>query len=394
MTARSHRRKRKKLPAVLQVLPALETDGGGVERGTVDVALALQKAGYSSMVASAGGGMTHELTRAGIEHFTMPLDSKNPLVMIRNIGRLGELVQTHDIDIIHARSRAPAWSAYRAAAANDVGFVTTVHAAYSGAANFLKNRYNRVMTRGDRVIAVSRFIAEHTSRYYKLSPDRISVIHRGVDTDIFDPAKVSHRRTIQLAEKWRLTERGPIIMLPGRLTRSKGQELMIKALAHLGRKDIACILVGSDQGRTRYRNRLENMVNHMGLSSIVHFAGHCADMPAAYMLADVVVCASMRPEGFGRVVAEAQALGKPVLVSDHGGAREAIRRSRTGWLFPPGDWKALAEMLEKALSLTTQQRLSLSELAVGYIQRNFTNKKMCSQTLALYKELYENRSSG
>ena len=392
MNAHSHGQKQ--LPAVLQVLPALETDGGGVERGTIDIALALQKAGHRSMVASAGGGMTHELSRAGIEHFTLPLDSKNPLVMARNIRRLEQLVQEYSVDIIHARSRAPAWSACRAAATKGIRFVTTVHGPYSGATNFLKNRYNRVMTYGDRVIAISRFIAEHISRYYKLSPDRISIIHRGVDTDIFDPAQVSPRRTIQLAEKWRLTDRGPVIMLPGRLTSWKGQEVMIKALAHLGRQDIACILVGSDQGRDRYRHRLEDLVERTGLSSIVHFTGHCADMPAAYMLADVVVSASTRPEGFGRVVAEAQALGKPVLVSDHGGAREAMRRSRTGWLFPPGDWKSLAGRLEQVLSLTTEQRLSLSKLAIGYIQRNFTKRKMCNRTLALYKDLHEGHSVG
>jgi glycosyltransferase involved in cell wall biosynthesis len=371
-------------PVVLQVLPALET--GGVERGTVDVAAALAGAGGLALVASSGGPMVRELERVGGLHVTLPVHSKNPFVMARNVGRLADLIEAHAVEIVHARSRAPAWSALAAARRTERPLVTTFHGTY-GHGNPLKRRYNAVMTRGDVVIAISNFIAQHIRETYGLADGRVRVIHRGVDLDLFSPRRVSAERMIQLAERWRVSQEEPLVMLPGRLTRWKGQALLIEALARLDRHDIRCVLVGSDQGRRHYRRALERLIMRRGLEDVVLFTGECRDMPAAYMLADVVVSASTEPEAFGRVAAEAQAMGCPVVASDHGAARETVLAGDTGWLYRPGDADALGEAVGQALAMTSEARERLAERAVAHIAANFSKEKMCAQTLSVYEEL-------
>ena len=237
-----------KKPIVLQVLPALET--GGVERTTVDIAKAIVEAGWTALVASEGGRMQHELDRVGAEHIVMPLASKNPLQIHRNAADLTALVYDRGIDLMHARSRAPAWSAWMATRRSKVPFVTTFHGTY-GLKGPFKKLYNSVMTRGDRVIANSNFIAEHVRRDYGIGSGddakRLVAIPRGIETTrFFNPAAVSAERIIQLAERWRLTDGLPVIMLPGRLTRWKGQTVLIEALKHYGRQDVICVLVGDD----------------------------------------------------------------------------------------------------------------------------------------------------
>ena len=222
-------------PVVMQVVPALET--GGVERGTVDVAAALTEAGWRSLVVSSGGRMVREVLRAGAEHIELPVHSKNPMVMRGNVERLSALIREHGVDIVHARSRAPAWSARRAARSAGSRFVTTIHAPYNLGLP-LKRLYNSVMADGDRVIAISGFIARHALETYKADPERIRVIHRGIDIDHFDPAKVSAERVIKLSTDWRLEDGVPTVMLPGRLTRWKGQAVLIEAIARLERTDI------------------------------------------------------------------------------------------------------------------------------------------------------------
>ncbi len=374
-------------PTVLQVLPSLEVGGGGVERGTIDISLALANAGYGSLVASGGGMLVRELERGGVRHFTLPLMKKNPLAIRRNTDHLVRIIREHGVDIVHARSRAPAWSADSAARRTGAHFVSTFHGTYSGTRNFVKKHYNSIMTRGEKVIAISHFIAEHIRTVYGVEEQRIRVIHRGIDLERFDPRNVSAERVVHFANEWRLPDGVPVVMLPGRLTRWKGQTMMIEALARLGRHDIRCLLVGSDQGRTGYRRELERLVERKGLSDVVHIADHCADMPAAYMLTDVVVSASSDPEAFGRVIAEAQAMGCPVVATDHGGARETLHPKKTGWLIPPGDAEALADILNLALSLGTGEREALAEMAVANIRKNFSKEKMCERTIAVYEEV-------
>jgi len=317
----------------------------------------------------------------------LPMGSKNPLVMRANVARLEAVIREHKVDIVHARSRAPAWSALAAANRTGAHFVTTFHGTYNLGGFGLKHFYNSVMTKGERVIAISEFIAEHMRRVYGTPPEKIRVIHRGVDLAKFDPVRVSAERIIQLAHRWRLPDGYPVIMLPGRLTRWKGQEVLIRALAELGRHDVRCLLVGSDQGRTGYRQELTDLIRRLGLTDVVHIVDECNDMPAAYMLTDIAVSASTDPEAFGRVVVEAQAMGRPVIASDHGAPRETILPGRTGWLTPAGDPHALASALDRFLSLSAEERGDMAQLAQTFVRANFTKEAMCARTLAVYQEV-------
>jgi glycosyltransferase involved in cell wall biosynthesis len=372
-------------PVVLQVLPSLVT--GGVERGTVDMAASLQEAGWLALVASSGGPMVRELDRLGVQHIALPLHSKNPLVIRANIARLEKIIRDHSVDIVHARSRAPAWSAISAAQNTATHFVTTFHGTYNRGPFNLKLLYNAVMTRGERVIAISQFIAEHIQTTYHTSPERIRVVHRGIDIDKFDPNKVSQERIIQLANRWRIPDGYRVVMLPGRLTRWKGQEVLIEALARLGRRDIRCLLVGSDQGRTAYHDALHSMVKRRGLTDIVHIVGECNDMPAAYMLTDVVVSASTDPEAFGRVIVEAQAMGRPVVATDNGAGRENVLDGQTGLLVPPRDPAALALALDRVLAIGPAERTERAAVAIDFVRRNFTRQLMGERTLKIYREV-------
>jgi len=372
-------------PVVLQVLPALAT--GGVERGTVDIAGAIAESGWTSLVASAGGPMARELERAKARHFELPLASKNPLVMRDNVDRLEKLIREHRVDIVHARSRAPAWSALLAAQRTGAHFVTTFHGTYNLGWFGLKRAYNRVMTRGERVIAISDFIRRHIEEVYRPEPARIRVVPRGIDVARFDPARVSPERIIQLAQRWRLGDGQRVIMLPGRLTRWKGQEVLIEALSMLGRRDVLCILVGSEQGRTNYVKELYALAARHGLTQVVHVAGECNDMPAAYMLSDLVVSASTDPEAFGRVIAEGQAMGRPVIATDHGAGRETVIEGKTGLLVPPGDPMALAAAMDRVLTMDAAERDAMAAAAKEHVRANFTRELMCSRTIAVYGEL-------
>lgn len=369
---------------VLQVLPRLGR--GGAERGCVDVAAALVKSGGVALVASAGGPLERELVRSGAHHFTLPLDSKNPFVMRANIARLASLIERYNVDVVHARSRAPAWSALSACRRTGRPFLTTFHGTYNERGP-LKRLYNSVMAKGDLVIAISEHIGELILERYKIAPERIRLIPRGIDFEIFDPARVTPNRLIQLAQAWRLDDGLPVVLLPGRLTRWKGQGVLIEALARLGRTDIRCVLVGSDQGRRGYRRALEARIAALKLGSVVRMPDHCNDMAAAYMLSDVVVSASTDPEAFGRVMVEAQAMGRPVIAADHGGARETVLPGETSWLTPPGDADALAAALHEALALDVEARARLAERAIAHARAHFSKEVMCTRTLAVYDEL-------
>jgi glycosyltransferase involved in cell wall biosynthesis len=369
-------------PAVLQVLPRLVT--GGVERGTVEVAAALVAAGWKAVVASAGGPMVREIERAGALHVQLPLASKNPFTMRRNVERLVELVRRERIDIIHARSRAPAWSARAAARRVRCHFVTTFHNTY-GDETWFKRRYNSIMAEGERVIAISRFVGEHAMRVYGVPPGKLRVIERGVDFNRFDPERVSAERVIHLAREWQLPDGVQVVMLPGRLTRWKGQLVLVDAVARLERRDLRCVLVGA--GEVRYRQQLLDTIARKGLGGLFQVIEDCRDLAAAYMLADVVISASTRPEGFGRVIAEAQAMGRPVIATDHGGAREIVLDGETGWLVPPNDPEAMGAAIADALALAPADRLALARRAIAHMRAHFTTQAMTDRTLAVYEEI-------
>ena len=370
-------------PAVLQVIPSLVS--GGVERGTIEVAAALAAAGWTAYVASAGGPMERELVRAGVEHIKLPLASKNPLVMRRNTRALIDIIRRCRIDIVHARSRAPAWSAWKAAKKTRRRFVTTFHNAYDESGPF-KHWYNSVMGRGERVIAISDFVATYAASRYGVGPDRLRTIPRGVDLNLFDPNGVKGDRVADLAAQWRVPDGAPVVMLPGRLTRWKGGLELIDAIAKLGRDDVCCLLVGAEQ-RHGFRKQLEAAIEKHGLGCRFRIVEDCRDMPAAYVLADVVVSASTDPEGFGRTIIEAQAMGRPVIATDHGGARETVVAGSTGWLVPPSDSGALAAAIGEALKLDPAERIAFGRRARAHIAAGFTREAMCARTIDIYEEL-------
>jgi glycosyltransferase involved in cell wall biosynthesis len=368
-------------PVVLQVLPSLVT--GGVERGTVEIAQALVEAEATSLVASAGGAMVHQIERAGGVHITLPLATKSPFGLWRNAATLEALIRDRKVSLVHARSRAPAWSAWLACERTGVPFVTTYHGTYSEGLP-LKRFYNGVMARGRIVIAASRFIANLITARYGLDPARIRVIPRGVDPAVFDPDTVSGNRIAKLAEAWRLPDDVRVVMLPGRLTSWKGHAVLLQAVAALNRPDVMCVFVGSDQGRRRYTNELKQLAAGLGIADRLRLVGQCDDMPAAFCLSDVVVHASVQPEAFGRVVIEAQAMARPVIASDLGGPVETVRQGETGWRVPPNDPAALAAAIATALDLDPDARLALGQRARASVP---TVRAMQDATLDVYETI-------
>ena len=375
-------------PVVLQVLPAL--DEGGAERGTVDLARYMVGEGWRALVASGGGAAETELEEIGAKCLRLPLHSKNPFTIRTNARRLQRLIRQHGVQLVHARSRAPAWSAYYAARRCRVPFVTTFHGVYLGSEGLFKRRYNAIMARGERVIAISGYVAEHIRNRYQVPPERLRMIPRGVDVTEFDPAAVSEERCAALAERWQIEPGTKVLMLPGRVVRRKGHTLLLRAIERLRRRNFVCLLVGHVDGGSSYPGEVEGLIGAMDLRDVVRMVGACDDMPAALMLADVVVVPStLAPEPFGRVAVEAQAMGKPVVVTDIGGLGETLMPAATGWLVPPDDIDELARALRLALAMPEGARARLANRARRFVLRNFTLEQMGRSTLAVYRELLE-----
>lgn len=377
-----------KPPTILQILPTLRS--GGVERGTIEIAGAIAKQGWKSYVASAGGSMVPQVSYARSTHITLPLDSKNPFQIWKNAAKLQKIIETHGIDLIHARSRAPAWSGYLAARRAGIPFITTFHGVY-GLKPFLKKIYNSVMIRGERVIAISEFISEHIQTHYALKRQNIRTIHRGVDLSVFDPSKISPQRLIHLMSEWRLPEDKPILFIPARFTRWKGQDVVVKALANLPHRNFYCVMAGDDLGHPNYRRELEKLIIELGLEGTILLTSSTPYMPEAYMLSDIVLCPSVEPEAFGRIPVEAQAMGRIVISTDHGGARETIQNGVTGFLVPPSNPEALAKKISAIMALSAEEKDAIREAAINHVTRFFTTAHMCEKTLKVYWELLESK---
>ncbi|MBO9427313.1 glycosyltransferase family 4 protein [Labrenzia sp. R4_1] len=383
-------------PTVLQVIPDLNS--GGAERTTVDIARALIAAGGTALVASQGGQMVRELEDIGAQHFTLPVKSKNPITLWKNAGLLSELIRAQDVDIIHARSRAPAWSSLFAARRTHIPFVTTYHGSYSQS-NAVKGLYNSIMARGDAVIANSKYIANLISDRHPFAKDRITVIHRGSDLKGLAPENVSALRRQALKDSWGVPTGRPIIMNMARLTSWKGQKVLIEAMGALKASGVTApiaILAGDAQGRDGYVAELKQLIADWNLQDQVRLVGHCADVPAAMALSDLAVVASIEPEAFGRAAVEAQAARVPVIVSDLGAVPETVlappdvpEKNRTGWRVPPGDSDALASTIKTALALSAEDRLALTGRGLTHASRNFTVETMCAKTLDVYAKLLD-----
>jgi len=369
-------------PVVLQVLPSLVT--GGVERGTIEITQAIAEAEGVALVASSGGPMVASVLRAGGRHFTYPLQAKDPFTIWRNVARLEALIRAENVSIVHARSRAPAWSAWLACRRTGAHFVTTYHGVYGEDLPF-KRRYNAIMARGEIVIAASHYVADEVRRRHKVDPARIRVIPRGVDPKVFNPDTVSADRIARVAQAMRVPDGMFTVMMPGRLTAWKGQAVLLQAIARLPWTEVCCVLVGSDQGRTKYTRELEKISESLGIADRVRIVGQIDDIPAALMLSDVVVHASTHAEAFGRVVIEAQAMGRPVIATNLGGPSETVENGVTGWLTNPGDVDDLARALREALSMDAEARMALGQRARASVLNFYTLRAMRDSTLDVYE---------
>ncbi|MDJ0390840.1 glycosyltransferase family 4 protein [Roseomonas sp. E05] len=370
-------------PAVLQVLPAL--NAGGVERGTLEIAAALAEGGFRPLVASAGGRLVPELERLGGRHLLLPLGGKSPAALLRNAAALERLVRTEGVRIIHARSRFPAWSALLAARRTGARFVTTYHGTYNEGFPG-KRLYNSVMARGERVIAVSHFIAELIRARHGTDPARIRLIPRGVDVRAFDPAAVPPERVAALRAAWGVPEGRPVLLLPGRLTRWKGQGVLLEALARLPAPRPFALLLG-EAGRGAFAEELRRRAVELGLAGDVAMPGHSDDLPAAFLLADLALHCSTDAEAFGRTIVEAQAMARPVIAADLGAPRETVRQGETGWRVPPGNPAALAAAIAHALALPPAERAAIGARAQAVVRAEYTTAAMQRATLAVYREL-------
>ena len=382
-------------PTILQIIPQL--DAGGAELSTVEIAEAIVRAGGRAIVLSEPGRLTPRLQAVGAEAIAFPAATKNPIQMLANAAAIARMVQTEGVDLVHARSRAPAWSALIAARRRRVPFVTTYHGAY-GETNALKNLYNGVMARGDVVIANSRYTADLIASRYATPRSRIQVVHRGVDCRAFDPGAIAPDRVARLRQSWGVAQHQRIVLHAARLTRWKGQGVLIDAVAELARQGkwqkAVAVLAGDAQGRTGYVQELQAQIEGAGLQDHVRLVGHVEDIAAAYLAAHVTVVASTEPEAFGRAAAEAAALGCPVIATEIGAPSEivlaqpfAANAQITGWLVPPGDAGKLASTLGEALALSPQERADMGMRARQRVLANFTTASMQHQTLAVYDRL-------
>jgi glycosyltransferase involved in cell wall biosynthesis len=374
---------------ILQVIP--ELDAGGAERTTIDIAAAVKAAGGTAIVVSEGGRLEGELKETGAELITLPVASKNPFTILSNAGKLEKIIRERNVSALHARSRAPAWSAYFAARSAKIPFITTYHGAYKHA-GWLKKQYNGVMAAGDMVIANSEFTADAIIAAYHIPKKKLAIIPRGSDFSAFDRDKIAPGRIAASRAAWAVDASTPVILLPGRLTRWKGQLVLIAAMSRLrdeGRLGNAvAILAGDAQGRDAYVEEVKTTIANARLDSQVRIVGHVEDMPAAYATSTLVVSASTDPEAFGRVIVEASAMGLPVIATDHGGARETVIDKPsdivTGWLTPPGDAKALADAIATALALPAEERAAMGARGSAFVRVRYSREAMCRATLQVY----------
>lgn len=372
---------------IMQVLPALEI--GGVERGTIEIASALKKAGIKNYVCSNGGKMVPELDRLGVEHIQLPVHSKNPLRMYLNARKIAKIVKEKGITLMHVRSRAPAWAVKWASQMTGVPFMTTFHGVY-GVKPAIKKYYNAVMTQGVRMIAISEHVKKQVLRDYQMDESKIRLVHRGADTDRFNPEKVSQNKIEDLMKRYNIPEDKPIIMLQGRLTNWKGQLAMIEALQKMKHKDVTLLLIGHHQGRTDYYDELAAQINKLPpQTNVLIFALPGKDMPTVNLLSDIAVSASLKPEPFGRAMPEAQAMGKIVVAFNHGGAAETVEDGKTGFLVAPGDTDALAQKLDEILDMPLGARKKIEQAARASVLARFSIRNMQEKTIEVYKEIHK-----
>ncbi len=376
---------------VLQVIPRLGY--GGAEIGCYDLAHYLKEQKSSSFIATSGGELLKYIDKKKVKLFRLPVHSKNPLLILINIFILTFIVLFYKINILHVRSRAPAWSCYYVSKITRCKLVTTFHGTYNFN-NSIKKKYNAIMLRSDCVIAGSNFIFSHIKEKYPEYISRIKkflVIFRGINTEYYDPDNIKEADRIKFLKKLNIDANKKIILMPGRLTEWKGQEIFIEALNDLkikyGYKNFIAILLGSDQGRKIYKKKLIRLIERFRLNNDVIFLEHAPSMPVAYSVSSVIVSASIEPEAFGRISVEAQSMKKPIVASDIGGSRETIVDNKTGLLFSSSDHHSLSEKLDFIFRLDDTSLNVMGNNGRKNVQKKFNVEKMCFSTYSEYKKL-------
>ena len=376
---------------VLQVIPKLGY--GGAETGCYDIAHYLPENGCKSFIVTSGGELLKFVDKNKVKVFKLPVQSKNPILILINAIILTFIILFNNISIVHARSRAPAWSCLIASKITSRKFVTTFHGTYNFKSN-LKKLYNSVMVRSDLIIAGSNFIFSHIKENYSNylnQKKKLLVIFRGINVDYFDPTTKLETEEKKLLKQWEIEKDKKIILLPGRLTTWKGQEVFIEAInlvnIELGYEAFYAVILGSDQGRDLYKKKLIRLSEQYRLTKQLRFIDHCKDMALAYKVSDIIVSASIEPEAFGRVSVEAQSMEKPIIASNIGGSNETVVDEKTGYLFKAGDAKSLSQKILKTLTIDkTQLKLIGIEGRKNIVQK-FNVEKMCFSTYSEYKRL-------
>ena len=376
---------------VLQVIPKLGY--GGAETGCYDIAHYLPENDCGSFIVTSGGELLKFIDKKKVKIIKLPVHSKNPLIIFINFLALVAIILVKNISIVHARSRAPAWSCLLAAKITGRKFVTTFHGTYNFN-NKIKKFYNSVMVRSDLIIAGSNFIFSHIKDNYTKylnAKKKLLVIFRGINVDYFDPTTKLDSDEKKLLKKWQIEKDKKIILLPGRLTGWKGQEVFIEAInlvnIELGYEAFYAVILGSDQGRDLYKKKLIRITEQHRLNNQVKFIDHCNDMALAYKVSDIVISASIEPEAFGRVAVEAQSMEKPIIASDIGGSNETIIDEKTGFLFKSSNAKSLSEKILKVLSMDETLLQSIGKEGRKNIIQKFNVEKMCFSTYSEYKRI-------
>ena len=376
---------------VLQVIPKLGY--GGAETGCFDIAHYLPENNCKSFIVTSGGELLKFVDKKKVKVFRLPVNSKNPLLILINAIILVGIILINNISIVHARSRAPAWSCLLATKLTGRKFVTTFHGTYNFKNN-LKKFYNSIMTRSDLIIAGSNFIFSHIKQNYSKylnDKKKLLVIFRGINVDYFDPTTKFESDEKKLLTKWNMEKDKKIILLPGRLTSWKGQEVFIEAVnlvnIELGYEAFYAVILGSDQGRDLYKKKLIRLSEQYRLSKQIRFIDHCKDMALAYKVSDIVVSASTEPEAFGRVAVEAQSMETPIVASNIGGSNETIIDEKTGFLYEAGNAKSLSKKILKLLYLDESLLKSIGIEGRKNIVQKFNVEKMCFSTYSEYKRL-------
>ena len=376
---------------VLQVIPKLGY--GGAETGCYDIAHFLAEKECGSFIATSGGELLKYVKKNKVGIFRLPVHTKNPFLIIFNALILSVLIILNKINIVHARSRAPAWSCYLACILTNRIFVTTFHGTYNFKNKF-KKFYNSIMLRSKLTIAGSNFIFGHINENYHEylnKKKKLRVIFRGINIDYFNQKNISILKQEKLKKEWNLDQNKFTILMPGRLTAWKGQEKFIEALNILledyNITNFQAILLGSDQGRKVYSKKLLSLVERYSLTKKIKFIDHCREMPLAYSLADVVVSASVEPEAFGRVAVESQSMGKPIIASNIGGSKETVLNKKSGFLYKHDDPRELAKNLNTVIQLNQEELKLIGNEGRKNVTKKFDVEVMCDSNLREYKKL-------